>query len=96
MFTVQNGLTKFFNRDDLTEYVQSHQSEVRVMILFVHGDIGVCRRIYSPICQRGGYAQRMIRICVCAWSAVCGICFGYESFDTFHPSKTKCRLLIFY
>lgn len=32
MLTVKNELTKFFNRDDLTEYVQSHQSEVSAMI----------------------------------------------------------------
>ncbi|MDR0682419.1 MAG: hypothetical protein LBG15_11325, partial [Dysgonamonadaceae bacterium] len=32
ILTVNNKLTKFFNRDDLTEYVQSHQSEVSVMI----------------------------------------------------------------
>jgi hypothetical protein len=32
ILTVNNKLTKFFNRDDLTEYVQNHQSEVSVMI----------------------------------------------------------------
>jgi hypothetical protein len=28
MFPVKQELIRFFNRDDLTEYVQSHQSEV--------------------------------------------------------------------
>jgi hypothetical protein len=36
MFTVKNELIKFINRNDLTEYVQSHRSEVNVAVyLFV-------------------------------------------------------------
>jgi uncharacterized membrane protein len=41
MFIVKNELTKFLNRDDLTEYVKSHQSEVSVIVYSLTAILGI-------------------------------------------------------